>query len=81
MRKKKNSLILGIILLVLALGVGYAFLNTTLNIHGTTGLFPNTWNIYWDNVVVTTGSVSSEIPIIDSNKTVVSFDIHLGRLL
>ena len=81
MRKKKSSLIIVIILLVLFLGLGYAYLTTTLNINGTTDVDSNTWNIYWDNVQVTSGSVTgtqvTQMPTIDTNKTTVSFQIRL----
>ena len=79
MRKKKNSLILGMILLVLVLGIGYAYLNTTLNISGTTDVDANTWNVYWDNVQVTNESVAAETPEIDTNLTTVSFSVHLSK--
>ncbi len=81
MRKRKKSLILGIILLVLVLGIGYAYLTTTLSINGITDVDSNTWNIYWDNVQVTTGSVTgaqvTTAPTIDTNKTTVSFHVRL----
>ena len=79
MRKKKQSLITGIILLIVALGIGYAYLNTTLNISGTTDVDANTWNVYWDNVVVTEGSVTASTPTIDTSKTTVSFNVHLEK--
>ena len=76
MRKKKNSLILGMILLVLALGIGYAAISTTLNISGTTDVDSNTWNVYFDNVQVMSGSVAAEPPEIDTSLTTVSFSVH-----
>ena len=76
---RKRSLFLGLILLVLGLGLGYAFLTTTLNISGTADVDSNTWNVYWDNVVVTEGSVSASTPVIDSNKTTVTFSVHLSK--
>ncbi|MBP5679176.1 MAG: hypothetical protein J6X28_05090 [Bacilli bacterium] len=75
-RTRKKSLLLGILLLVMGLGLGYAFITTTLNIEGTTDVDSNTWNVYWDNVQVTTGSVAATTPSI-SNQTTVSFTVHL----
>ena len=79
MKKKKQSITLGIILLILALGIGYAYLNTTLNITGTTDVDSNTWDVYWDNVQVTTGSVTAEEPEIDMSGTIISFSVHLEQ--
>ncbi len=79
MRKKKRTLILGILLIVLSLGMGYAFLTTTLSISGVTNVDSNTWNVYWNNVQVTSGSVSASTPTIDTNKTTVSFSVNLHQ--
>lgn len=79
MKKRKHTLIFGILLLILGLGLGYAFLTTTLNINGTTDVDSNTWSIYFDNVQVTSGSVSASTPVIDSSKTTVAFNVHLSK--
>ncbi len=79
MKRRRKSLILGIFLLLCGLGIGYAFLNTSLSINGTTDVDANTWNVYWDNVVVTSGSVEANTPTIDTNKTSVSFNVHLSK--
>ncbi len=81
--KKRKSLIVGIILIVLFFGIGYAYLTTTLNINGTTDVDANTWNVYWNNVLVTSGSVTGSqvttAPTIDTNKTTVSFQVRLSK--
>ena len=81
MRRRKESLIVGIIIVIILLGLGYAYLTTTLSINGTTNVDSNTWNVYWDNVQVTSGSVTGDqvitAPTIDTNKTTVSFHIRL----
>lgn len=76
---RRKSLFFGILLLVIGLGIGYAFLTTTLNIEGTANIDSNTWDVYWNNVQVTPGSVSADTPVIDSNKTSVSFQVHLSQ--
>ena len=51
MRKyKKNRTIYILVLLLLGITLGYAYLNTTLNINGTTNITSANWNIYWDNI-------------------------------
>ncbi|MBP5679004.1 MAG: hypothetical protein J6X28_04175 [Bacilli bacterium] len=77
--QRKNTIVVCILFLILFLGLGYAFLTTTLNISGTTDVDSNTWNVYWDNVVVTEGSVSASTPVIDSSKTTVTFSVHLSK--
>lgn len=78
---RKMSLILGIILLLGALGIGYAYINTTLSIDGTTEVDSANWNIYFDNIKTEYGSVSgdqvTQAPTIDTNKTKVSFHVRL----
>ena len=36
-RNRKSTIMLGLIILFLGLGIGYAFITTTLTINGTTG--------------------------------------------
>ena len=82
-RKSKFNLILIIFILVLVLGLGYAYLTTTLSINGTTDVDSNTWNVYWDNVQVQSGSVTGgdviHAPTIDPGKTTVSFEVHFSE--
>ena len=74
---KKISIVLIIVLLV-AVTIGYAVLNTTLNINGKSSISKNTWDLYFDNVVVNDGSVeATKIPTI-SDKTTVDFEVSLN---
>lgn len=81
--RSKNKLSKGIIVLVLlVLGIGYAYLSTTLSINGTTDIDSNSWNVYWDNVQVQNGSVTGNLvtqePTI-SNQTSLSFNVRLSK--
>ena len=60
-KKDKNNvlLIVGLLLLIVVMGVGYAVLQTNLNINGTANIGTNTWNVHFANVQVTTGSVTA----------------------
>ena len=82
-KRRKQSLLFGIILLMLGLGLGYAYLTTNLSIEGIADIDSNTWDVYWDNVQVTTGSVTgdqvTQAPTIDTNKTTVSFHVRLSQ--
>ena len=62
-------------------GIGYAYLTTTLSINGVTDVDANNWNVYFDNVQITDGSVTGDqvttAPSIDSIGTTVSYHIRL----
>ena len=59
MKKTKKHITLAIIaILIAALAFGYAYLTTTLSINGITDIDRNSWDVYFDNIQVTTGSVS-----------------------
>ncbi|MBR4694333.1 MAG: hypothetical protein IKQ06_00735 [Bacilli bacterium] len=81
MRKKKKSLIFIITILIMCFGIGYAYLTTTLSINGVTDVDANNWNVYFDNVQITDGSVTGDqvttAPSIDSIGTTVSYHIRL----
>ncbi|MBQ6498043.1 MAG: hypothetical protein IJI58_04955 [Bacilli bacterium] len=79
MRKTKLLLLLT----VLFISIGYAILQTNLNITGTANMNNPTWDIHWNNVQVTTGSVTGSnvttAANIDSAKTTVSYSIKLPK--
>ena len=80
--RNKNRLVL-LIILIGSLGLGFAFLRTNLTINGTGKIRGNTWNIYFDNINVTEGSVElssgNTIPTIDPiSKTEVTYAITLN---
>ena len=77
-RKYKISTII-LVILLLFLTMGYAYLSASLNINGTSSIHNATWNIYWDNVVVTDGSVTAETPVIDTNKMTVTYHVTLSK--
>ena len=81
--KKKFNIFFTLFILLLIFGFGYAYLTTTLSINGTTDVDSNSWNIYWDNVEVKSGSVTGsqvlQAPTIDTNKTSVSFRVNLKK--
>ena len=68
-------------LILFGIGLGYAFLNSNLNISGVTGLLNSTWNIYWDNIVFSENNVTDVTTpaTISSNKTEVSFNVNFSK--
>ena len=78
---KLNSKVLTIILLIaiFGIGLGYAAISRTLTITGTSGIRNNSWDVHFENVSVTTGSVTASIPAaIGTGSTSVNYEISLG---
>ena len=77
-RFKNNNLIfiIGFIFIFfLCVGIAYATLNKTLTINGTSNIEKPNWNIHFENVQVTDGSIEPvSAPIITDNPTI-NFEI------
>ena len=79
MRNKRKTLIFAITLLVLCFGIGYAYLNSTLNINGATQIDRTAWNVHFENVQMLEGSVSGTEPTIGADTTSLSFSTRLQK--
>ena len=84
MKNRKRRDYLGILLLlVVGLSVGYALLRTNLTINGTSKIKGNTWDIHFENLNVTDGSVElsteDSAATIGSNTTEVSYTVTLNQ--
>ena len=79
-RTKKGLYIIFIVLFLLSVSVGYAFVSETLSINGTTEIYKNTWDIHFENITLKNGSVSStNPPIIDNTKLKINFSCDLNE--
>ena len=83
-RNKKRRDYLGILLLlVVGLSVGYALLQTTLTINGTSKIKGNTWDIHFENLQVTGGSVAigtgDSAATIQSSTTDITYTVTLNE--
>ena len=77
-RKNKSIYIVLIIVLLIGVTIGYAVINSTLNINGKSNISKNTWDVYFDNVVVKDDSVEAvKIPTV-TDKTTVDFEVALN---
>ena len=73
--KKYSSLI---IIILLVISIGYAALNSTLNINGRSSISKNTWSVYFDNIKIMSDSVEAvKVPTITDNTTI-DFEIQLN---
>ena len=78
-RRKKQIYMASIFTLALVIGVGYAFLTSTLNITGNTKIKENSWDVHFENFQPTTGSVTATSAGIDTNKTSVNYTVTLSK--
>ena len=79
-RKNKKILILLLMILVVGISVGYAVLNSTLKINGTSSIKKNTWDVHFENIYVQEGSVTPAIePAISDNTTISNFELTLDK--
>ena len=82
MKKIKRRTKYLLLLLILFISVGYAILQSNLTITGTTSIQDSKWDIHWNNVVITEGSVSTsnaDKATIDNTKTTVNYNIVLDK--
>ena len=82
MKKTKRRTKYLLLLLVLFVSVGYAILQSNLTITGTTSIQDSKWDIHWNNVIITEGSVSTsneDKATIDNTKTTVNYNIVLDK--
>ena len=80
---RKRTILFIIILLVLSMGIGYAFLTTTLTIDGVSDIDSASWDVHFENVQVMNISVTGSQVItpatIGNNGTTVSYHIKLNN--
>ena len=80
MKKSNNKGLITLVLIaVFGISLGYAAISRTLTITGTSGIRNNSWDVHFENVSVTTGSVTASIPAaIGTGSTSVNYEISLG---
>lgn len=81
---KRICLIIGVAILILGLSAGFAALSTRLSINGQTKIDKVGWDIRFENIVVTDGSVeigtgSQAATINPTDKTKVTYNIALTQ--
>ena len=78
--RRKNRKLL-VLILLLAVTVGFALLSTQLDIFGTAGINKNTWDIHWDSDSIneTEGSVTATTPahVTDAEEKNIDFAVDL----
>ncbi len=76
---RKRIMYFSLFFVLLFISVGYAYLSATLSITGHTEISANTWDIHFENLTVTQGSVNATTPAaIQSNTTSINYSVELG---
>ena len=76
--RNNNFYLVLIVVLLIGLTIGYAVLNSNLNINGRSAINKNTWDVHFDNVKINDGSVEAvKIPVVE-NSTTVDFEVALN---
>ena len=57
MKERKKQILFIAVLLLTLVGIGYAAIQSNLNINGTAGIVDAKWDIHFENITVTNGSV------------------------
>ena len=78
--KKSNRIVSLLILLLIFLGIGYAYLTTTLSINGTSDILSASWDIHFENIIVKGGSVAAtNAAVINAEGNTVTYTITLTK--
>jgi len=77
-RKKRNIIIL--VILVLAISIGFALLSSTYFINGTSTIRNSEWDVHFDNLVETDGSVAPDTEAkIEDDGLNISYTVTLDK--
>lgn len=80
-RTSKKVSITILFLVITMMGVGYAYINSTLNIGGTTKIIKNTWDVHFDNITTVNSTLTDDESItISTDKTNVTFNVNLETI-
>lgn len=77
MKGNKKILLVVILLMLFGFGIGYALLSSKLSITGSSVFKKNKWNVYFDNIVVSDGSVDGNVDI--TSDTAMSFNANFNK--
>ena len=76
---KKKVLILSLLILLLCMSIGYADLSSSLKLNAIASVDKMTWDVHLENVVVRSGSVSTNPPTLNNEKTGVTFSVSFKQ--
>lgn len=78
-KKKRRLLLTTLFILILSIGVGYAYLSSNLSIRGNMGIAKATWVVRFENIVIQNDSNDTSFPTINNTEDAVSFTVTLAQ--
>ncbi len=72
-KKRMDRLFILVIVCFAFLGIGYSYISTSLNINGTANVTAASWDVHFDNLNITDGSVTATTPADITSDTTVEF--------
>ena len=82
MEKVNRFLVILVVALFITISIGYAVLSTSLSINGASSINDATWDIHFENLQVTSGSVTGDSVVhaatLDTNRTTVTYELVLS---
>ena len=78
---KKDKILFLLVSIFIFMGIGYAYLNANLSITGISNINSAKWDVHFENIQVSTGSVTTvdQEPTIDTNKTNITYNVTLNK--
>ncbi len=70
---QKNNRKLIVLILLLVISIGFAYLSSNLNVAGNIGYSKSNWKVYFDNVEIVKNTINADISTIE-NETTVNFN-------
>lgn len=78
MKRKKIIGFVVLLFMIVSITIGYSFLSASLNINGTSIINVTNWDVHFNNIQVTNGSVTATTaPTIDTSKLNISYEVNL----
>ena len=76
-QKRMNIVYILLFVVLVSIGTGYAYIRSDLNVNGTANVTAASWDVHFDNLQVTTGSVTATTPASITDDTTVEFSAEL----
>lgn len=79
--KRTFKAIIPLLLLLLIVSIGYAYVSSSLGIFGTSGIPKMSWDVHFDNIVESENSIKAKSPAeLLNNNTKLEFDVAFETL-
>lgn len=78
---QKKIILLSALILCLFIGIGFAYIQSSLSIHGNSEIVRGTWDVHYENLVVKEGSVQTDNPAtISEDKKNINLKVNFTKI-